>query len=57
MTNTITIKFAADRVLTQQEIDNLANALYAQVQEPADEFGDDETYTTSDIEIDLEVEA
>jgi hypothetical protein len=57
MTNTITIKFAADRVLTQQEIDNLANALYAQVQEPADADGSDETYTTSNIEIDLEVEA
>lgn len=57
MKNTVTIRFESDRVLTQDEVDNLIHAIYAQVREPADADGVDETYRTINVELDFEGEA
>ena len=53
-TNTITITFTTDRPLTDDEVDSLITTLFAQVEEPQVDDGNeyvDATYTTSGIGI------
>lgn len=55
MEYTITIKFTADRELTQDELDALEATVIAQVEEPVVDGGEqgyvDAEYTTSDVTI------
>ena len=58
MDYTITIKFGADRELTEQEINDLETQLWAQVGEPQvlteDQGWSDAEYETGDVSIVIE---
>jgi hypothetical protein len=47
------VVFEADRELTEAELDIMASAVLAQVQEPVDAEGSDATYTTSNCSVTL----
>jgi hypothetical protein len=50
----ITISFESDYELEQNQVDDLLGHLELQIQEPQTYKGEDETYTTKNIEINLE---
>ena len=49
----ISCEFKTDRPLTTQEIGNLLDSLYLQIQEPMNKKGDEETFSTSQISVAL----
>jgi hypothetical protein len=50
----ITISFESDYELEQNQVDDLLGHLELQIQEPQTYKGEDETYTTKNIKINLE---
>jgi hypothetical protein len=48
------ISFDTDKVLSSEEEDNLIGHVAPQIEEPATYEGDDEEYSTSNLEISLE---
>lgn len=56
-TYTVEISFNTDRTLTETELDTLLTNLVVQIEEPADEVGNDAEFTTSDITINTEIAA
>jgi hypothetical protein len=47
----ITIAFNADRTLSEEELNELANACLVQVEEPVDGDGNDLDFTVTDTEV------
>ena len=47
----ITVSFNTDRALTDNELDTLLTAITVQIEEPADEFGNDVEFTTNEITV------
>lgn len=48
------ISFDTDKILSSEEEDNLIGHVAPQIEEPATHEGDDEEYSTSNLEISLE---
>jgi hypothetical protein len=53
MRYTFTISFEADRALTSDEIEQIANALHLQVEEPTDQENEYMDIITKEIEVSL----
>jgi hypothetical protein len=51
MKYTVQIEFNTDRVLTDNELDTLLTAITVQIEEPADEIGNDAEFTTNSITV------
>jgi hypothetical protein len=49
----ITVSFNTSEQLKDEQIDQLLHALRVQIEEPADEYGNDEEYLTSEISLEL----
>lgn len=47
------ICFTTDKQLTAEQIGQLIAVLVAQIEEPADEYGDDEEYNGRNVEIEI----
>jgi len=50
------VVFTADREVSEAELDIIACAVLAQVQEPVDAEGSDATYTTSNCSVTLSID-
>jgi len=50
------VVFTADREVSEAELDIIASAVLAQVQEPVDAVGSDATYTTSNCSVTLSID-
>ena len=49
----IAVSFNTNEQLTDEQIDQLLHALRVQIEEPADEYGNDEEFSTSEISLEL----
>jgi hypothetical protein len=56
-TYTVQIAFNTDRTLTDNELDQLLTNVIVQIEEPADELGNEAEFTTSDITTNVEIAA
>lgn len=50
-----TISFQSDQELTPEQLDQIVFALQVQMEEPADENGNDEEFSTREVLVSLEV--
>jgi hypothetical protein len=50
-----TISFQSDQELTPEQLDQLVFAIEVQMEEPADEEGNDEEFSTREVLVSLEV--